>query len=313
MTYVLILILCLVLSAFFSGSEMAFVSSNKVKMRELADSGSVAAQKVMKLYRKTDELLTTILIGNNVVNVTATAVLTYVLHLYFHVNNEWLVTLVMAPIIIIFGEVVPKDYCRIQSHQFLLQWSWGLSFFLRLLRIPVWVVLRGVRFLVGIYPKATGKSIFVSEEEFRGLIEEGAKTGVLNLHEQQIINTILDFERIRVESVMTPLEQVPKVDIRATVGDVKNLVRQNKARMVLVYEEIPSLVVGMVYVFDLLFEEKDDQNLKDYLRSPIFVPKQTSVEKAFLTLQEKRQSYAVATESWGDVVGIVPIEQLVMI
>jgi CBS domain containing-hemolysin-like protein len=109
---------------------------------------------------------------------------------------------------------------------------------------------------------------------------------------------------------MIPVARIPKVNITGTVGSVKELARQTHAKMILVYEEIPIIIVGMIYVFDLLFEENKEERLKNYLRSPIFLPRTTSIEKAFLTLQERRQSFALITDEGGEVIGAVPIERL---
>lgn len=309
-TILLLILLCLVFSAFFSGSEMAFISANKLKFRSLADQGNPGARKVLRLQEKPQQLLTAILIGNNVVNATATALLAYGLETHYGVQSEWLVTAVMAPTLLIFGEMVPKDYCRFRSEGVLLKYANGLDLFVKLLRWPSVLILRAVDFLLAPLGSAFPKSIFVSEEEFRSLIEEGARSGALESHEKKIIDTILDFERVRLHTVMTPLDKVTKVELTARVADVKALVAKTHARMVLVYEEIPSIIVGVVYVFDLLFEEDEQQTLKSFLRAPVFLPAAISVEEAFLTLQKKRQSFAVVTDAKGEAVGVAPIEKL---
>lgn len=305
--------ICLVLSAFFSGAEMAFISSNKFKLRELADAGSRPAQTILSLHDHPHEFLTTILIGNNIVNIAATVLFTVWLDLQFGIENEWLVTAIMAPLLIIFAEMVPKDYCRLRSHAFLLKYSGWLKVLSRLFYFPTVAILKAVDSFLAPLAKATPKSIFVDEEEFRSLIDESTKSGIVTTREKKLIDTVLDFERIHVESVMIPVERVLKVDITGKIGDVKEIARKSQQKMVLVTEEIPTLIVGMIYVFDLLFEENVDQGLKNYLRSPIFLPRHTSIEKAFLTLQEKHQSFAVVTDVNGEVIGVVPIERLLVL
>lgn len=310
-TLVFFFLLCLVLSAFFSGAEMAFVSANKLKMRELADQGNQVAQKVMRLHQHPQNFLTTILIGNNIVNVIATVICAYVFETQFGIRNEWIVTAVMAPLIVIFGEMVPKDYGRLRSQGYLLTYGGVLSLLETILRGPVTLILKSIDFFLSPFGTVLEKSIFVSEKEFRSLIEESVTSGLIGDHEKRLIDTVMDFEKVHVESVMIPLERVSKIAITGTVAEVKEIARRSKAKMVLVYEELPSIVVGMVYVFDLLFEEKGDQALKNYLRSPVFLPRTTSIEKAFLALQEKRQSFAVVIDVTGEVIGTVPIERLI--
>lgn len=311
MTLLLIFLISLAINSFLAAAEMAFVSSNTLKLREQADSGNAEAQKIMRLQEYPHHFLTILLILNNLTNFTATSVVAYWLQKQFGIENEWVVTALTVPLLIIFGETVPKDYGRLRSQSFLLKWSGLLNFLLKLLEKPAVWLLKGIDLLLAPFGgPAESRSIFVSEEEFRLLIEESAHSGVLGHHEKQLVDTILDFERIHVESVMTPADRVAKIEISETVEKAREIARTTHARMLLVYEEIPSIIVGMIYVFDFLFEENPKQSLKNYLRSPIFLSRSTSIEKAFLTLQQKRQSFAVVTDVHGEVIGVVPIERL---
>ncbi len=310
MSLELTFILCFVVSAFLSMAEMAFVSVNQIQLRKIADTGSLGARKILNLHQQPQDFLTVILIGNNTVNIAATVILTYWLELHFKIENEWVAAAIMAPLLIILGETVPKDYGRLRAQNFLLQYAGLLSFLLKIFRIPLRWILKGVDMLLGPLSSETARNIFVSEKEFRLLIEEGTKRGILGHHEKRLIDIILDFERIHIDSVMIPVAEAAKVDIAGSVGEIKEIARRTHTRMVLVYEEIPSIIVGMIYVFDLLFEIREDLGLKNYLRSPIFLPQNTSIEKAFLTLQEKRQSFAAVTDSQGEVKGVVAIEKL---
>lgn len=311
MTLLIIFLICLAVSAFFSVCEMAFVSSNQLKVRERADEGNSSAKKLLKYYDHPQYLLSAILIGNNLVNIIGTAAITVFFNQRLGIHNEWLISFILVPIIVIFGEMVPKDYGRIHSDKFLLSRFSLIQIALYVLNFPVKLLLWIMDRILGRFRTLLQKNIFVSQNEFRMLIEESTRTGVLDEHERHLINAILDFERTPIASVMVPLQRVTQVEIRAKVGDVKRLARQSKSRMVLVYEEIPAIVVGMIYVYDLLFEDQEDKSLKEYLRSPIFLSSSTSVEKAFLTLQQKRQSYAVVMDHNLEAVGVTPIERLI--
>lgn len=310
MTLFLLFLFCLVLSAFFSGSEMAYVSANRVRFREMADSGHKAAKQVLNILEKPQEFLTFILIGNNVVNIGAAAIVTYWFEDKLHINNEWLITLILSPVMIILCDIVPKNYSRIRAQNVLLSTAGFLDGLLKISNVPIQGILKFIARLLGPLGEAIDRSIFVSEKEFRLLIEESTQSGVIERHEKQLIDTIMDFERIPVEKVMIPVEQIEKVDITDRIGKVKEIARQTRAKMVLVTEELPSIVVGMIYVFDILFETNDQESFKKYLRSPVFLPKHTTIEKAFLGLQEKRQSYAAVTDELGEVIGVVPVEKL---
>ncbi|MFA5160221.1 MAG: CNNM domain-containing protein [Candidatus Omnitrophota bacterium] len=304
--------LSLVASAFFSGVEMAFVSANKLRLREMADAGDKKARFIMQLQQHPNYFLTAILIGNNAVNVTAIAIATYIFEKYFGWNSEWSVMLVIAPVLIVFAEMVPKDYGRLTAIPFLLGQTFWLKGLKAVLYGPIILFFKTLNFFWPSFQQGVVRDIFVNEEEFRSLIEESTQRGIVGPQEEKLIHTILDFERIQVSAVMVPAGKVPMVDIHSKIEDVKQIARETHARMMLVYEEIPSIVMGMVYVFDILWEKENAQGLHDFLRAPIFVSEDTSLEKAFLTLQKKRQSYAVVTNQTGDIQGVVPIERLLM-
>ena len=302
----------LVASAFFSGAEMAFVSANKLRLREMADAGDKNARFIMQLQQHPNYFLTAILIGNSVVNVMAISIATYVFKEYFGWSSEWAVMLAIAPVLIIFAEMAPKDYGRLNAIPFLLGQAWWLRGLKLALYGPIMLFFKALNFFWPSFQQGEVRDIFVNEEEFRSLIEESTHRGIVGPQEQKLIHTILDFERIQIQSVMVPVGKVPMVDIHSKIEDVKRIARETQARMLLVYEEIPSIVMGMVYVFDILWEGEDARGLHDFLRAPIFMPEDTSLEKAFLQLQKKRQSYAVVTDRTGDVKGVVPIERLLM-
>ena len=195
---------------------------------------------------------------------------------------------------------------------FLLGQAWWLRGLKLALYGPIMLFFKALNFFWPSFQQGEVRDIFVNEEEFRSLIEESTHRGIVGPQEQKLIHTILDFERIQIQSVMVPVGKVPMVDIHSKIEDVKRIARETQARMLLVYEEIPSIVMGMVYVFDILWEGEDARGLHDFLRAPIFMPEDTSLEKAFLQLQKKRQSYAVVTDRTGDVKGVVPIERLLM-
>lgn len=309
---VVLFLLMIVLSIFFSGAEMAFVSANKLKLRELADGGDPRAQFILKLHQNAQYFLSAVLIGNNITYVISTAILTYFFRDYFGVQNEWMIMVIMAPVLIIFTEMVPKDYCRLRAIPFLLEQVFWLKWLQRLLYIPILIFFKAISLLVPALRHNKSKEIFVNEEEFRSLIDESTRQGIVGPQEERLIHTILDFERIQVQSVMIPVEQVPMVDIFSKIEDVRRIARQNHGKMILVYEEIPSIVVGMIYVFDILWEGENTRGLHDFLRAPVFMPETTSIEKAFLTLQQKRQSYAVIIDPLRNVEGVVPIERLLL-
>ncbi len=302
--------LCFVLSAFFSASEMAFVSCNKLRLKRFLGEKKKGAALVDKFHRHPKGLLASLLLGNNLVNISVTVLAAYFLKSHFGIENEFLITLVVAPFLIIFAETVPKDYARQKADEVIYQWAPYVNFFYELFQPFSKVVLFLADNLLKLFGGYEKKSPFVTREEFHYLINESVKQGVIKEHEKRLIDTILNFERIRVEEVMIPLNRVSKIEITKKIGDLKEIARKTGASFVLVYEEIPSIIVGAIYVFDTLFELDESCVLAHFLRPPLFVSKDDSAEKSFLKLQENHQSFAVVLNEFKEVVGVVAIDNL---
>ncbi len=305
--------LCLFFSAFLSAAEMAFLSTDRIKLRDEAERGSDKARGILGLFSDSRQFLTSLLIGNNLVNIAAAALFTIFLEARFGIRSEWVITALLAPVLIIFAETVPKAYGRHQKKKFLLDHAALVLFFSRLLAWPTRILLAASEIFLRGKGKKGHRNILVSEDEFRFLIEESVRMGVLAESEKKLVERILDFERIPVERALIPLDRVAKVELSQDVGAAKGEARRSGSKVVLVYEELPNIIIGMIYTFDLLFQEDEKKGLRDYLRSPIFLPKETSLEKAFVTLQERRQSFALVTDAHGEVIGLIQIESLIAI
>ncbi len=312
MTDVLIVFIpSFVLMAFFAGSEMAFLSCNKLKLKHLADSGSRAAKIVARFQNEPKRIITTILIGTNLAHVSLASIFTYALETQCGITQEWIVTLLLAPFVIIFAETVPKDWFRQKADDMIYRIAPVLLFFERLFRPFAKVILAVTDYMLGFMQPETKRSPFVTKDEFRMILDESARGGVLKEHEKQLIHTILDLGSVTAGEMMVSLKQFPTLELSGKVRDAKEIARRSKKPIILIYEEIPSIVVGVVYVFDLLFEENEDSSLAKFLRPPLFIPHDLSVEKTIYQLQSKRSSYAVVTNQNLEVVGVVAIENLI--
>jgi len=310
MSVILIIGVCFFLSALFSAAEMAFVSSNKLKLRELLKEKKKEAFIVQGFYRNPRNFLAVVLICNNLVNISIVALATYLVKEFFRIENEWVITLGVAPALIIFAETVPKAYGRQRANQLIYQIAPGLNFFYRLLSPVSRFFLGFGDFLLKWVGGSEKKTPFVTKEEFTYVIEESTRQGVISDEERRLVEIILNFERIRVGEVMTPLRDVPHIEITKNVWDLKDLARKSHKPFILVYEEIPSIIVGAIYVFDILFERNESRSLTAFLKAPLFVFEDFSAEKTFLKLQQNHQSFAVVLDENREAVGVVCIDDL---
>ena len=310
-TYFLIIIIAFILLGFFAGSEMAYLSCNKLKLRHLADEGDRKAQIVMRFHRHPDRFLTNILIGTNLMHVTVTGMTTYLIEKIFYVKYEWITVLILSMVIVIFAETVPKNWFRHKADDFIYRFAYLLDFLDRIFSWVSTVLIKLTDFLIETTAPEIKKSPYVTREEFRYVIEESAKKGVLLAHEQQLINTILNLSSLRVSELMVPVAKFPNVSITDKIKNVKEVARKTKDQAVLVYEEIPSLIVGMIYVFDVLFEENEEETLSRYLKAPLFITDDTTAEKAIFILQSQHASYGAVINADREVVGVISLENLI--
>lgn len=308
---IVLFVLAFILMAFFEGVELAFLSCNKLKVKHLADAGNRSAVIVSHFQRNPNAILTTILIGTNLAHVGLTSLFAYVMKVYVGVTDSLIDTLILAPFIIIFAETVPKDWFRRRADDFIYALAPVLLFFDRLLRPFTVVILSLSDFLLGLMQPMGKRSPFVTKEEFRYVVDESAKGGVLLEHEKELIHTILNLGSTTVSQVMTSLRQFPNLELSNKVSDARELARKSKKPLILIYEEIPSIVVGVIYVFDILFEENPDASLAKYLHPPLFVHQDASVERVLSLLQSKQSSYAVVTNQQSEVIGVAAIENLI--
>ncbi len=311
MTILLIGILAFIGLGFFAGSEMAYLSCNKLKLRHLADEGDPKARIVMRFHQDPKRFLTTVLLGTNLMHVTTAGLFTYFLENYLQIKQEWIIASILSLLIIIFAETIPKDWFRHKADDFIYRFAFLLDFVDRLFNRVSKVLMALTDFLISTTAPDVKRSPFVTREEFRYVIEESAKGGILLEHEKKLIDTILNLGSLRVEEVMIPVEKFPKVSLTDKVREVKEVARRTKTQAILVYEEIPSLIVGVIYVFDVLFEENEDETLSRYLKAPLFISQDTTAEKAIFLLQSKHASNGAVINSDREVVGVVSLENLI--
>ena len=304
-------LILLFLAAYLAAAEMAFISVHPVRLREQAQKGNRGAKSMLKLRADHQHFLGTILIGTNLTHIASTTLMSYFLESQFSIHSEIIVTAIMLPLLLIFCEVFPKEYARLHSLSFLTK---GETWLMLLYRLFYWPAHAFIKMTEIFFPsfKKKHEKIFMNEVEFKALVAESEKRGVLDPHERDFVNMILDFERISVRSVMVPLVQVAAVELQADIQNVREKAREKQDRVVLVYEDDPSIVVGVIYVFDILTKERENGPLNEFLKAPLFISETMPLEEAFQILRKKRQSFALVTDSRYEVIGVVPIENLLL-
>lgn len=300
-------------TGFFSGSETAFMSLNRMKLRHLAESGDRNAKIIHSLLDDPDHLFITILIGTNLAIVLAASSFSAYLIQQGNPFVEELATLIVTPLLLIFGEIIPKSLFRQNAFFLVTALTPFLNFCCRVL-FPIATVLRFLndRLLWLLGQKGVQKQpLFVTKAELKYLIQETEQKGMLKPHERSIIYRIFDLSEKNVKKIMTPLSQIVSLSSSGTVGEMMSELRQSRFSWVPLYEENPKAFTGFVTLFDVAFEENVDKPLSHFSRPLVFVPEEMAIDEVLVVLQKKKSTMALV-ENVGEkaIVGLVTIDDL---
>lgn len=303
----------LVLSGFFSGSETALLSLDKLRVRLLQQQGRRGADKLAKLLDNPDRLLSGILVGNNLINIAASVIATGLFIGYFGEQGEWLTVIILTPILLIFAEVCPKTYAA--------QYPEKMSFFvLNPIRLVIWLLAPVIyvvstlsRLLTSFFRGEDAEGLSVSEDEIRAIIEVGEESGVVAADQRRMLHGIFDLSETRVRDVMIPRTEVVGIDISASFQEVLDLIRSDNHSRFPVFSDSLDSVVGVVHskeVFDYI-DRTEDFSLRDLCRKPYFVPESKRIAVLLQSFRQQHQHLAMVVDEYGGVEGIVTLEDVV--
>ena len=314
--YYLILVIMIILSAFFSASETAFSSVNLIRLRQYAEDGRPGAKKALNVAERFDEVLLAILIGNNIVNLAsaslATIVATEVLHL--GASGAPIATAVMTILIIIFGEILPKSYAKENSESLALAIGTIYYYMIIIMKplIKIFMVLKD--FVAKLYRKKDDEPS-VTEDELNVIIDTMEEEGVLQQDEVEMLQSVLDLSETFVKDIMTPRVDVIAVDVHDSTEHIKNVFLEEKYSRIPVYDESRDNIVGILYerdLFSAIIERgsTEDIVIADIMRDPMYVSYTMRVSDLLTRLQLEKQHLAIVADEYGGTAGLVTMEDV---
>ncbi len=303
----------LIVSAFFSLSETALISLNKIRLRNLMNKGSKNAKLVYTLLSNPDRLITSILVGNNIVNTAISVLIAFVLiHIYGEDIGMALATVVGATVIVVFGEIVPKVFAVQRAEKTSMEIAVPLKFVLDVLA-PIARVFYAIgNGIIKIFGGETKRGPLITEEEIRLMIELGKEEGVLGDEERKMLHKIFEFGDTLVSEVMVPKEKVIAIDIEATAEDLLNLLVEEGHSRIPVYKGSQDNIVGVIYARDLLYiwQNKGLVIIPDLVREAYFVQKNKRVSDLLKDFQHMKVQIAIVTDAKKQAVGLVTLKDL---
>lgn len=310
MLELVLLLFCVLGSAFGSGSETALVSASRTRIQHLASEGVRSARLALGILNQRERILAATLIVTNVFNIAGAAIATVSFQRWIGSLAPIAAIAVMTCVFLVVSEIVPKAYFRHHADQMLVKAAvlWKvLSWILAPITFPVQVLTNSVFRLFGSRPK----SLYTTREEIKLVLEESAETGGLGRHEQEMLESTLDYATTIVREVMVPISEVALLLETARSEELISLVRMQPYTRIPVYRERVDQIVGLVNVFDVLYDKQRKTFLRPYVRPARLVPDTKGIDKLFLEMQRARESLAVVVNEFGACIGIVTLEDII--
>lgn len=306
----IIIVLCIVMSAYFSATETAFSSLNRIRVKNMAEKGNQRAALVLQLSDQYDRLLSTILIGNNIVNILSASLSTLLfvrlLGAEFGASAS---TVVITIVVLIFGEVSPKSIAKESPEAFAM-------FSAPIIRVLM-VVMTPLNFLFAQWKKLLSKIVKsnddkgITEEELLTIVEEAEEDGGIDEQESTLIRSAIEFTELEAGDILTPRVEVTGIELGTPEEEIAQLFIETGYSRMPVYEETIDNIVGIIYQKDFYKTIYHKQgNMNDIIRSALFITKNRKIGELLKDLQQSKQHIAVVLDEFGGTVGIVTLEDI---
>lgn len=311
-----LLIGLLAISAFFSGTETAYFASNKIKIRHMAEEGNKQAALTRRLMENPGRLISIVLVGNNLVNIGATALATYMAINIFGDSGPGIATVVMTFLVLVFGEITPKTIMSSNPEKFALKVSKTIN----VLGIVLHPFIRMLNVFTGVFIRLFGvenaKANLVTEEEIRMLVNVGQEEGLLDEDEREMIDSIFEFDETVAREVMVPRIDIIGIDSEIRIDDAVELIVECGHSRIPVYDQSIDNIVGIIYAKDLLRQIMEDKQkgkpqVREMMRPAYYVPESKKVRELFAELRKSKVHMAIVLDEYGGTAGLITIEDLI--
>ena len=301
------------LSAIFSSAETAFLSTNKIRLRNLQEDGEKKADLVLNMLENQNKLISALLVGNNIVNIGSSALATQMAINVFESAGVGIATGVMTLLVLVFGEVVPKNLAAAHAET----WAMFIAPFIRLvsfLLTPVVYLLTKLSDFVVRFTKKDEDDPTITEDEFKILVNVGQEEGVFDESETEMINSIFEFDGTLVKAIMVPRIDIIAVDVDDNINEALRLIVDGGHSRIPAYEDSIDNIVGILYakdIFEHLDADFNTMKVKELIRSAYYIPETKKVSDLLNELRLKKVHMAIILDEYGGTNGLVTIEDLI--
>lgn len=310
---IVVLIILLFLSAFFSSAETSLTTVNKIKMRSLAEEGNNRAKMVIQVTDNSSKMLSAILIGNNIVNLSASSLTTAIAYeLTDGATAIAIATGIITILILIFGEITPKTMATVNADKMALSYAHPIHF-LMIVFTPISVIVntlsRGILFLLHVDPNA--KLNTMTENELRTIVDVSHEDGVIEEEEKEMIYNVFDLGDAEAKDVMVPRVHVIFADVNSSYKELLDIFRENKFTRLPIYEETTDNVIGTINMKDLLlFDNSKEFHIRDIIREAYFTHEHKSISELLVEMRKASFNIAIVLDEYGETAGLITLEDI---
>ena len=303
------LIILVLLSAFFSSAETSLTTVNRVRLKALAEEGNRRAKTALEVLDKYGKMLSAILIGNNIVNLSASALATTLaIHIHFTVG---IATAILTVVILIFGEIVPKNMAMINSEKMALLYASMISGLMKLLTPLIFVIDSLAKGIMKLFRVDADKKTAMTENELRTYVEVGHEDGVIESEEREMIYNVFDFGDAVAKAVMIPRIDMVTVDKEATYEEVMEVFKDCMYTRIPVFEEDKDNIIGLINIKDfILVEDKAKFKISDILRQAYYTYEFKKTADLLVEMRQKCFNVAFVLNEYGGTAGMITLEDL---
>ena len=305
----IILIILLALSAFFSSNETALMAVNKIRLRTLADEGNKRAAKVLDIVENhTSKMLSAILIGNNLVNITASSLATSLAYSF----GGYMISIATAALtvaILIFGEITPKNYATLNAEKITLRYIPVLSFFMTIMTPFIFIINLFSRIFMKLL--RVDPDTAMTEEELRTIVDVSHEDGVIESDEKKMIYNVFDLGDADAKDIMVPRVNVTFADVNSTYEELIDIFREDRFTRLPVYEDTQDNIVGIINMKDLLLYDPDERfDIRSFLRKPHFTYEYKDISELLVEMRESTFNIAIVLDEYGEMTGLITLEDI---
>lgn len=309
----LFVVVLLMLSAFFSSAETALTTSNKIRLKGLADEGDKRAQRVLEITGDSGKMLSAILIGNNIVNLSASSIATALAIKLFGNAGAGIATGTLTVLVLIFGEISPKTLATIHADKIALAYGGVILALMKLLTPVIFIINKlSIGFLRLLRVNVSNEPVPLTEAELRTIVDVGHQTGVIEQEEHEMINNVFDFGDSQAKEIMVPRIDMTFADINSTYEELIDIFRKDKFTRLPIYEDSIDNVIGIINMKDLLLYEtsKDSFSVRSILRKPYYTYEHKKTVELLIEMKKSSFNIAIVLDEYGVTAGLITLEDI---